>query len=323
MDRRAFVGLAAGGLLAAPLAAGAQTAKVPQIGVLSPGSAQPSPLLAAFRQRLRELGYVENENIFLEYRFAETRLERLPALAAELVARRVAVIVTVNNTASEAARDATKTIPIVFVWVADAAPLVANLARPEGNITGLTSVSAELSGKRVEILREALPGISRVALLWNADNLMATRIANEMGELGARFGFQFSGSGVSDPHALPDAFAAAVRERAGAIFVIEEATLRPYRARILSLAAKHRLPVASVYRSFTEAGGLLSYGADLPALFRRAAAYVDKILKGATPGDLPVEQPTKFELVINLKTAKALGLTIPSSLLQRADQVIE
>jgi putative tryptophan/tyrosine transport system substrate-binding protein len=323
IGRRAFLGSLAGGLLAAPLAAEAQPARVSRIGVLSPGSPGTSPLLDAFRQGLRELGYVEGQHIRLEYRFAETKLERLPGLAAELVDLKVDVIFAINSTAARAALNAAKTIPIVFTWVADPLSLVTNLARPGGNITGLTTITNELSGKRVDLLKGVLPGISRIAVLWNSANPVATRTFKEMEEAGARLGVRIYPVSVRGSSELQDAFNAAGRARAGALFVIEEGTLLPHRARILSLAAQHRLPAASQFREFAEAGGLLSYGPNLAELFRRAATYVDKILKGAKPGDLPVEQPTKFELVINLKTAKALGLTIPPSLLQRADEIIQ
>jgi putative ABC transport system substrate-binding protein len=312
-----------GGIVAAPLAAEAQPAKVPRIGVLSPSSPGPSPLLDAFRQELRELGYVEGQNIGLEYRFAESRLERLAGLAAELVELKADVILALNSTAAQAALHATKTIPIVFTWVADPLTLVTNLARPGGNITGLTTMTTELSGKRLELFKDVLPGISRIAVLWNSANPMATAVFRELEGASARLGVQLHPMGVRGSSDLEDAFKAAARARASALFVIEEGTLFPHRARILSLAAQHRLPAASQFREFAEAGGLLSYGPNLSDLFRRAATYVDKILKGTKPGNLPVEQPTKFELVINLKTAKALGLTIPQSVLGRADQVIE
>jgi len=323
IDRRAFIGTLAGAVLTAPFAAEAQPATIPRIGVLSPGSPGASPLLDAFHQGLRDLGYVEGRDIRLEYRSADTRLERLAGLATELVELKVDLILAINSTAARAALNATKTIPIVFTWVADPLSLVTNLARPGGNITGLTTITNELSGKRVDLLKGVLPGISRIAVLWNSANPVATRTFKEMEEAGARLGVRIYPVSVRGSSELTDAFNAAGRARASALFVIEEGTLLPHRARILSLAAQHRLPAASQFREFAEAGGLLSYGPNLPDLFRRAAIYVDKILKGTKSGDLPVQQPTKFELVINLKTAKALGLTIPQSLLQRADQVIQ
>ena len=323
MDRRAFIGSLAGALLAAPLAGEAQKARIPRIGVLSPASSGPSPLLDAFQRGLRELGYVEGQTIRLEYRFAETRLEQLPGLAAELVGLKVDVIFAINSTAAQAALKATKTIPIVFTWVADPLSLVTNLARPGGNVTGLTTMTTELSGKRLQLFKEVLPGSPRIAVLWNSANPVATHVFREMEGASVPLGVQLYSMGVRGSTELEDVFKAAAQARASALFVIEEGTLFPHRARILSLAAQHRLPAASQFRDFAEAGGLLSYGPNLSDLFRRAAIYVDKILKGTKPGDLPVERPEKFELVINLKTAKALGLTIPPSLLQRADQVIE
>jgi putative ABC transport system substrate-binding protein len=322
--RRAFIGTLAGGLLAAPLTAYAQQAgKVPRIGVLSPDSPGPLPLLDAFRQELRKLGYVENQNIAIEYRFAGAKPELLPELAAQLVRLKVDVILTINTAASQAAKSATKTIPIVFTYVAEPVDLVPSLARPGGNITGLTTLASELSAKRLELLKEALPGTSRVAFLWNSTNLAGTRGLRETERASLPLGIQLYPLGLRGPDELQNAFRVASRERVGVVFVWEDAVLLRHRTRILDLAANHRLPTTSQYREFVEAGGLLSYGSNLSDHFRRAATYVDKILKGAKPADLPVEQPTKFELVINLKTAKALGLSIPQSLLQRADEVIQ
>jgi putative ABC transport system substrate-binding protein len=323
MGRRTFLGVVTGSVLAAPLAAEAQQVTVRRIGVLSPASPGPSSLLDAFQKGLGELGWIEGQNLRLEYRFAETRLDRLPGLASNLVGLKVDIIFAINSTAAHAALKATKTIPIVFTWVADPLSLVTNLARPGANVTGLTTITTELSGKRLQLFKEVLPSISRIAVLWNSANPAATHVFREMEVAAAQLGVQLYPIGVSPSSPLQDAFTAAGRARASALFVIEEASLFPHRAHILSLAAQHRLPAASQFRDFAEAGGLLSYGPNLPDLFRRAAIYVDKILKGTQPGDLPVERPEKFELVINLKTAKALGLTIPPSLLQRADQVIE
>src|SRR5713226_305631 len=307
----------------AGMAEAQQPKKVPRIGVLSPGFPGPSPLLDAFRQGLRELGYVEGQNIAIEYRFAEAKLERLHDLAAELVRLKVDVILTINTPASQAAKNATKTIPIVFTYVADPAALVASLARPGGNITGLTTLAEELSGKRLELLNEALPGISRVAVLWNPASPTNTRVFRETESASRQLGMRLQPLEVRGPDELQNAFKVATRERAGALFVIEDLVMSSHRTRILDLAVKSRLPTASQYREFAEAGGLLSYGANLPDLFRRAATYVDKILKGRKPADLPVEQPMKFEFVINLNTAKQIGLTIPQSVLYRADKVIK
>jgi putative tryptophan/tyrosine transport system substrate-binding protein len=321
MDRRTFLGTVAGGVLMAPLAAEAQPVR--RIGVLSPASPGPSPLLDAFRKGLGELGWVEGRNMRLEYRFAETRHERLPGLAAELVGLKVDVIFAINSVAAEAALKVTTTIPIVFTWVADPLSLVPNLARPGGNMTGLTTITTELSGKRLQLFKDVLPSISRIAVLWNPAVPAATRVFNEMEGAAVQFGLQLYPIRFRASSELPDAFSAAVRARVGALFVIEEAAIFSHRASILSLAAQHRLPAASQFKDFAEAGGLLSYGPNLPDLFRRAAIYVDKILKGTKPGDLPIERPEKFELAINLRTAKTLGLKIPQAVLLQADQVIE
>jgi len=306
----------------AQLAEAQQPKKVPRIGVLSPGSPGPSPLLDAFRQGLRELGYVEGQNIAIEYRFAEAKSEPLPELAAELVRLRMDVILAINTPASQVAKNATKTIPIVFTYVADPAALVASLARPGGNITGLTTLAAELSGKRLELIKEALPGISRVAYLWTSANPTATRVFRETELASRQLGIQLQPLKVQGPDQFQNAFKMATGKRAGVLFVWEDAVLLPHRTRILDLAARHRLPTTSQYREFAEAGGLLSYGPNLPDQFHRAAFYVDKILRGTKPADLPVEQPTKFEFVINLKTSKQMGLTIPPNVLARADKVI-
>jgi len=310
-------------LLATPFLVEGQGAKVPRIGVLSPGSPGPSPLLDAFQQGLRDLGYVPGRTVAIEYRFDETRPERLRELAAELVNLKVDVIVTVNTAASQAARKATSTIPIVFTYVADPTPLVASLARPGGNVTGLTTLAAELSVKRLELLKEALPGLSRVAYMWAPANPTATRFFKEAERAGPRLGIQLHPLPIRGPEELTGAIKGAVAKRAGGLFVWEDALLLPHRGRILSVAAAHRLPAASQYREFAEDGGLLSYGPNLREHFRRAAVYVDRILKGTKPGVLPVEQPTKFELVVNMKTARTLGLTMPTALLAGADAVLD
>ena len=325
--RRVFLGTLAGGLLAAPLAAHAQQAgKVWRVGVLSPGlsPADSSARFEAFRLGLRELGYIEGQNVAIEWRFAEGREDRLPDLAAELIRLKVDVILTINTPATQAAKSATTTIPIVFTAVADvaAAKLVGSLARPGGNITGLTTLVAETSGKRLALLKEALPRVSRAAVLWNSSSDGAGFAFRELVAASRPLGVQLQDAGVRDPEWIERALEAATKGRAGAVLVIDDVVITSHRGRILDLAGKRRLPVVSLYRDFVEAGGLLSYGTSATDMFRRAATYVDKILRGARPADLPVEQPTKFELVINLKTAKALGLTIPQSLLQRADELI-
>ncbi len=319
ITRRAFCSM----LLVFPFPAWAQQAKkIPRIGVLSSGSPGPSPLLDAFKQGLRDLGYVEGQNIVLEHRFGEGKLERLADLAAELVRLKVDVIFTINAPAARAAKNVTKTIPIVFTWVADPLELVDSLAHPGGNVTGLTTMATDLSGKRLELLKEALPGISRVGVLWNSANPTATRVFREMEDASQQLGVRIHPMGVRDPDELQKAFEVATKARVGGLFVNEDAVMASYRTRVLDLAAKRRLPTGSMYKEFAEAGGLLTYGPDLPDMFRRAATYVDKILKGRKPDDLPVEQPMKFELVINLKTAKQIGRTIPPNLLVRAQKVI-
>ncbi len=323
MTRLAALGLALV-LLSTPLAAEAQSVKIARVGVLSGGSAEPSLLLDAFRQALRDLGHSEG-SILIEYRFAESRPERLPGLAAELVRLDVDVIVAINTPASQAAKAATRTIPIVFTWVVDPLSLVASLARPGGNVTGLTTMSGDLSPKRLQLLKETLPGLSRVAVLWNAGNPTATRFFKDMEDAAPQLGIRLQPLGVrgAGSDEVQSAIDAAARAGAGALFVIEETMLLANRTLILNQAAKRRMPSASTNKEFVQAGGLVSYGVNLPDMFRQTARYVDKILRGTKPADLPVEQPTKFELLVNLKTAKALGLTIPQSVLLRADEVIQ
>jgi ABC-type uncharacterized transport system substrate-binding protein len=274
---------------------------------------------------LRGLGYIEGRNLTIEWRFAEGRGDPLLTLAEELVRLKVDVIFTVNTPATRAAKNATSTIPIVFTAVADsaAAKLVASLARPGGNLTGLTTLVAETSGKRLELLKEALPKVSRAAVLWNSSSEGAAFVFRGLDTASRQLGIQLQDVGVRSPTEIERAFEAATRGRAGVLLVIDDQVITSHRKRIVDLAGMKRLPVVSLYRDFVEAGGLVSYGPSATESFRRAAFYVDKILKGAKPADLPVEQPTTFELVINLKTARALGLTIPASLLSRADQVIE
>jgi putative ABC transport system substrate-binding protein len=323
VDRRTWL-VGFPGLLAAPLAADAQPAgKNPRIGILRPGS-PPDPLLDAFRQGLRELGYDEGRNISIEYRWAEGKDERLPGLAADLVRLKVDVIVA-GVGAVEAAKRATTTIPIVMPVSNDPVRvgLVASLARPGGNITGLTSLSRELPGKWMELLKEALPRVSRVAVLWDpaGDPGQVSTSEAAARSLGVRLHVLKVGDRTAG---FEPAFAEARKNDAEALIVLGSPFFYVHRTRLVELAAKHRLPTIYAQREFViGAGGLMSYGADYGHQFRRAATYVDKILKGAKPADLPVEQPTKFELVINMKTAKTLGLTIPASVLTRADRVIE
>jgi putative ABC transport system substrate-binding protein len=328
--RREFIGTLAGSLLAAPLAAEAQqAAKIARIGYLATNLAGLPHLHEAFRQGLRDLGYVEGRNVVIEYRDAEGKLERLPALAAELVALKVDVIVAAAGTLPAlAAKQATKTLPIVFIGVGDpvTSGLVTSLARPGGNVTGLSSLSPELVGKWLELLKQAAPGVSRVAFLWQpgAVGEQTGKDILKEAEVAARaLGVQLQVVEARGPADIDRAFSDVTRARAGALTVLSTPMFSSKRRRLVDLAAKNRLPALFSFREYVDAGGLMSYGPNLADLFRRAATYVDKILKGAKPGDLPVEQPTKFELVINLKTAKALGLTIPQSVLGRADEVIQ
>jgi len=314
------------GILAAPLAADAQQAgKVPRIGFLFYGSPGPAPELDAFRQGLRELGYIEGQNVTIEYRFASGRVGQLPELAVELVRLKLDVIVTPGTPASMAAKQATSTIPIVFAGVADAvgAGLVTNFARPGGNITGWTSISAELGGKRLELLKEVAPKASRVAVLYNPADRSNVLVLKELQEAAPALGLTLQPLEVREPGEFEGAFGAMTRKRAHALFGAAGILTFQHRKAIVDLAAKNRIPVMWGHRQFVEAGGLMSYAVNFYDQVRGAATYVDKILKGAKPGDLPVQQPTRFELVINLKTAKALGLTIPQSLLFRADEVIQ
>ena len=317
--------------LAAPLAAEAQqAAKVARIGYLSPHLATSPHLREAFRQGLRDLGYVEGRNLVIEYRDAEGKVERLPALAAELVALKVDVIVTEggNTAAPLAAKQATGTLPIVFASAADpvGSGLVTSLARPGGNVTGLSALGPELVGKRLELLKQAVPGIDRVAVLRGGSTL-GERVLKDMleaADVAARAqGVQPEFIEARGPDEFARAFSDMTSARAGALAVLPSAMFLREHRRLVDLAAKNRLPAVYISRDFVDAGGLMSYGANQSDLFRRAATYVDKILKGAKPGDLPIEQPAKFELVINLKTAKDLGLTIPPSVLARADDLIQ
>jgi ABC-type uncharacterized transport system substrate-binding protein len=316
------------GLMLAPLAVEAQQqGKVARMGYLG-GVPAANPLREAFLQGLRDLGYVEGRNVVIEYRFDEGKLERLPALAAELVALEVDVILAVNTAAAVAAKQATRTLPIVFAATRDAvgSGLVTNLARPGGNVTGLALLAPELVGKRLEQLKQAVPGLTRVAALWQPGSQVegTDRDMLKGAEAAARaLGVRLQIVEARGPADLNRAFSDITRARAGALIVLGGSMFSNERSRLVGLAATNRLPAVYPLTEYVDAGGLMSYGPNLADLYRRAATYVDKILKGAKPGELPIEQPTKFQLVINLKTAKALGLTIPQSVLLRADQVIE
>jgi putative ABC transport system substrate-binding protein len=281
--------------------------------------------LEAFRQGLRELGYVEGRNIAIESRWTEGKDDRLPALAADLVRSKVDVIVAETGAATRAAQQATRTIPIVMSLVNDpvGSGLVASLARPGGNVTGLTIMSPDLVGKQLELLKEVVPKVSRVALLRHPDNPASAAQLREAEAAAQALGVRLQTLEARSPQEIDGAFAAMTRERAGALLVIPDTLFWNQRRQIVDLAVKRRLPSIRIGEAYAEAGGLMSYGPSYRDLERRAATFVDKILKGANPADLPVAQPRTFELLINLKTAKAIGLTIPQPLLQRADQIID
>ena len=325
MRRREFITLLGSAAAAWPLAARAQQAAMPVVGFLFYGSPEGSSELNAFRQGLREHGYMEGRNVVIEYRFARGRVEQLPALATELVGLKPDVIVTPGTPASVAAKQATSTIPIVFAGVADAvgAALVANIARPGGNVTGLTSISAELGGKRLELLKGIVPNASRVAILYNPADRANVLVLKELQDAASPLGLMLIPLDVKASGEFAGAFAAMTRERIDAFFGAAGILTFEHRTAIVDLAAKNRIPAMWGHRQFVEVGGLMSYAVNFYDQVRRAASYVDQILKGSKPGDLPVQQPTKFELVINLKTAKALGLELPPTLLALADEVIE
>jgi putative tryptophan/tyrosine transport system substrate-binding protein len=306
------------------LADAQQTKKVPRIGYLSPRHGI-EPREEAFRKGLRELGYIEGENIIIEWRFTEGKRERQVALAADLVRLKVDCIVTAGTAATQAAKQGTSTIPIVMTNVGDdpvRQEFVASLARPGGNITGFTIMGADLAGKRLELVKEAFPKASRIVILWDSTNPGLAAYVRETLVAARAMGVQLQNVELRSPKDkdIETAFRAAKNWRAEALIVL--ALAGSHRAQIVNLAAKNRLPAMYTDPSFVPAGGLMSYAADIPTHFRRAAIYVDKILKGAKPADLPVEQPIKFELAINLKTAKQIGVTIPPNLLARADKVI-
>ena len=302
--------------------------KVPRVGYLVSGShsdPQRQRLFEAFRQGLRDVGYVEGQNIAIEPRWAEGKDDRFPALVADLVRLKVDVIVTQSGAATRAAQQATRTIPIVMALSNDAvgSGLVASLARPGGNVTGLTVMSPALVGKQFQLLKEMVPKLSRVALLTNPANPASAPFLREAETPVRTLGVRLQTLEVRNSQEIDSAFAAMTRERAGALLILPDVLFLNQRRQIAEVATNRRLPTVYGVREYAEAGGLMSYGASQLDLVRRAATFVDKILKGAKPADLPIEQPTKFELVINLRTATAIGLTIPLSLLQRADQIID
>ena len=327
MKRREFINLIGGAAAMWPRSALAQQPRVYRVGNLSIASREQNlDYIKALEKGLRSLGYRVGDNVAIEYRFANGQSERLPALAAELVRLGVDVIITASNPNTVAAMKATTTIPIVMANGVDpvGASLVASLARPGGNVTGLAvDTGVEIFGKRFELLKEILPNLSRVAILWNPDFAPNRTRLTLMGETVRALRLTSIPVEARGPDELEYAFATMVRERAQAFVILGDGVLFHYRGQIAITALRNRLPAASALRQDTEAGLLVSYGADFADLFRQSAVFVDKIFKGAKPGDLPVEQPTKYELVLNLKTAKALGIEVPASLLTRADEVIE
>ena len=326
MNRKSIFCLLITALLPAAFSVEAQQAAKPlRIGFIMADSSGSDPRVDAFRQGLRELGYLKGKNIAVEYRFAEGKEDRLLKLVAELVGSKVEIIVTDGTAVTRAAKNATKTIPIVMA--SDGDPVgnlfVASLARPGGNITGLTNLLAGLSGKRLEILKDAIPGMSRFGIIWNPENPSSITGFKETQVASQSLRVQLQFLEVRGPNDFESAFQAAKKVQAGALTVVSDSVMFAHRTRMLELAAKQRLPTMHTQSLWVQDGGMISYGTYFPDLYRRAATYVDRILKGTKPADLPVEQPTKFELVINLKTAKALGLTIPPSMLVRADEVIQ
>ena len=327
MNRRAFTTLLGGAAVAWPIAARAQQAgKVHRIGVLETISTTLNVAnFYALREGLRQLGYAEGQNLVIEYRSADGRDDRFPGLARELLALKVDVIVTRGTPAAKAVKNATSTVPVVMMASGDpvGVGLVTSLARPGGNITGLSAIVGELSPKRLELIREIVPGLARIAVLANTSNDAVRRDWARIETAARSLGVQSQLLDLRESDALGPTFDDASARRADALVVVIDAITQANQQRIVDLAMKHRLPAIYSSREFVDAGGLISYGVSYPDLYRRAATYVDKILKGTKPADLPVVQPTKFELVINLKTAKALGIEVPPMLLGLADEVIE
>ena len=327
MRRRDFIIVLAGAMAAWPLAGRAQQKAMPVIGVLSATSSSTSsgPFMGAFRQGLREAGYVEGQNLAIEYRWAEGHYDRLPALAADLVGRKVDLIMASSPPSALAAKSATSTIPIVFRSGADpvADGLVASLARPGGNLTGVSFVADELTAKRLELLSELVPRARVIALLMNPNNATAERVIRDVQEAARTKGLQLHVLKASSESEIDTAFASLVQLHAGALVVGADPFLSSRREQLVALASRHAVPAIYAWREFADAGGLISYGASLTSAYRLVGTYAGKVLKGAKPADLPVQQPTTIELVINLSTAKALGLTVPQSMLMRADEVIK
>jgi putative tryptophan/tyrosine transport system substrate-binding protein len=327
MKRREFITLLGGAAAGWPVAARAQqTGKIRAVGYLSPRASEPSSaVIATFFRTLLELGWVEGKNVTFERRYAENRFEQLPELAVELVRLNVEVIVAEGTLGPLAAKRATSIIPIVMTAAGDplGTGLVASLARPGGNVTGMSLMAPDLGGKRLELLKEVLPRLARAAVLWNAANPYSALVFKETLAAGQVLGIEVQSLEVRSPNDVDNAFETARKQRPDALIVIDDPLTVEHQEHITHVASADQLPSFYGVREFVATGGLISYGANPADLFRRAAGYVDKILKGTKPADLPVEQPTKFDLVINLKTAKALGIEIPPTLLARADEVIE
>jgi ABC-type uncharacterized transport system substrate-binding protein len=307
-------------------AAAQQPGKVPRIGFLGNSTAAlEANLIAPFREGLHDLGYIEGKNIVIEWRWAEGKYERFPSLIAELIASKVDLIVTAGTPATIALKKATTTLPLVMIAVGDpvGSGLIASLAHPGGNLTGLTSISPELDGKRLELLREVVPKISHVAVLWNPTSPLQVAAERETQAAAQAMKIKVLSLGVQAEEQFDNAFATILRERPGALLVLADRLFLHHRARIMDFATKHHLPGVHAYVELVEAGGLMSYGPSYAGMHRRAAYFVDRILKGTKPADLPVEAPAKFELVVNLKAAKQIGLTVPQSVLYRADKVIK
>lgn len=326
MRRRGFLTMLGAAAIAPRLAAAQQARKLPRIGFL--GNSTPTleaKLVGSFREGLRDLGYIENQNISIEYRWAEGKYERLPTLIAELIASKVDVIVTAGTPAALAVKKATASVPLVMVAVGDpvGTGLVASLAHPGGSATGLTSIAPELEGKRLELIKQAVPGVSRVAVLWNPANAYQIGDEKEVRAAAGVLGIPILSLALRTPEEFDAAFATILSERADAVMVLADRVFLHNRKRIIDFVTKNRLPTMNAYRELVEAGGLMSFGPNYAVMHRQAAAYVDKILKGTKPADLPVEQPARFEFVVNLKTAKALDIRFPQTILLRADEVIE
>jgi putative tryptophan/tyrosine transport system substrate-binding protein len=327
MQRREFITLLSGIVAAWPLAARAQQpAKIPRIGFLGNSTAtMEANLIGPLRDGLRELGYEEGRNVIIEFRWADGKYDQFPALVAELLAAKVDVIITAGTPATLAIKKATSTVPLVFIAVGDpvGTGVVPNLGRPGGNITGLSSIAPDLEGKRLELLREVVPKLSHVAFFLNPANAFHTASMRQARVAAQSLGIKLQPMEVNKSEQLDGAFASIVKEKPDALLILADRVFLHNRKRMMEFAIQQRLPSVNAYRELVEAGGLISYGPSYEDMHRRAAVYVDKILKGTKPADLPIEQPTKFTLLINLKTAKTLGLTVPPTLVARADELIE